>query len=59
MRGTWTARFSIRRKTGESKEPGYEEVFFERVHVFLRGSSDDDVAYVARYLKQIDGKEWE
>ena len=64
MRGTWTARFSVRRKTGESKEPGHEEifhkeVFFERVHVFLRGSSDDDVAYVARYLNQIDGKEWE
>jgi len=56
---TWTARFSIKRKTGFINEPGHEETLYERVHVFLRGSSDDDLAYVARVLKALDGKEWE
>jgi len=56
---SWTARFSIKRKTGEVKLPASEEIIYERVYVTLRGSSDDDLAYVARVLKALDGKEWE
>ena len=55
----WIAKFSIRRKTGEVKLPASEETIYERVYVTLRGSSDDDLAYVVRHLKQLDGKEWE
>jgi len=55
----WTARFSIKRKTGEVKLPASEETLYERVYVTLRGSSDDDLAYIVRLLKTIDGKEWE
>lgn len=55
----WIVNFSIRRKTGENTEPGQEEAFYNRVHVTLKGSSDDDLAYVVRTLKELDGKEWE